>query len=56
MRKGPSPTTIAVAVYLAVLLWINAFIINNVVILCFDIGTAIIFAAAAILGGEDGRA
>jgi hypothetical protein len=56
MRKGPSPTTLAVAVYLAVLLWINAFIIQNVVISCFDLGTAVIFTAAVILGGEDGRA
>ena len=56
MRKGPTPTTLAVALYLVVLLWINAFIIKNVVISCFDIGTAVIFAAAVILGGEDGRA
>ena len=48
---------LALTIYLAALLWINAMILEkNTVIVCFDIGTAATLLAAGLLGGNDGRA
>lgn len=48
---------ILLTIYLAILLFTNATILErHTLLVCFDIGTAVILLAAGFLGGEDGRA
>lgn len=52
-RTTPDRGTLAIIAYLAGLLFINALNANhNILLICADIGTAAILAAAGIFNGE----